>query len=63
MHIIVSASSLNLFIVNFLFHTIQLKPWLVQSLCSVQLTDTGSNGGVGQSVVAVAREYFYYWSG
>ena len=37
--------------------------WLFLNDCYIVLTDTGSNGGVGHSVLAVVREYFYYWSG
>ena len=37
--------------------------WLLLDNHYIVLTDTGSNGGVGHSVLAVVREYFYYWSG
>ena len=37
--------------------------WLLLGDRYIVLTDTGSNGGVGHSVLAVVREYFYYWSG
>ena len=37
--------------------------WLFLNDHYIVLTDTGSNGGVGHSVLAVVREYFYYWSG
>ena len=37
--------------------------WLFLNNHYIVLTDTGSNGGVGHSVLAVVREYFYYWSG
>ena len=37
--------------------------WLFLNNHHIVLTDTGSNGGVGHLVLAVVREYFYYWSG
>ena len=37
--------------------------WLLLGDRYIVLTDTGSNGGVGHLVLAVVREYFYYWSG
>ena len=37
--------------------------WLILDDCFIMLTDAGSNGGVGHSVLAVVRGYFYYWSG
>ena len=37
--------------------------WILLDNSYIVLTDAGSNGGVGHSVHAVVREYFYYWSG
>ena len=53
----------TVFSAGFFSYKITKHRWLFLDNRYIVLTDTGSNGGVGHSVHAVAREYFYYWSG